>query len=135
MPGARAGGRIVYVKNMKSGITTASLVVVPPIIGSIAYFAPLGDGLGCFLLSYLYVASASLSWWPLSRFLKKRTFIAGLLGLHAMMAYFLFAMSRHWGDDLSWIFYLPNVLVGLVVGILISLIAAKANDWIHRTPR
>ncbi|HXI54194.1 MAG TPA: hypothetical protein VNH84_21930 [Candidatus Saccharimonadales bacterium] len=120
---------------MNSGIITASLVLIPPIICSIAYFAPLRDGAGLFLANYFYIASASLVWWPFSRFLKRRTFIAGLLGLHAMMAYFLFAMSRHWGDAMSWILYLPNVFVGLILGIVISLIARKANQWIHRTPR
>jgi hypothetical protein len=122
---------------MKSGYITASLVLIPPIIGSIAYFILLSDGgdLYSFLANYFYIASASLVWWPFSRFLKRRTFIAGLLGLHAMMASFLFAMFMHWGDDMSWILYLPYVLVGLIVGIVISLIARKANQWIHRTPR
>ncbi len=120
---------------MKPGIITALLVLIPPIIGSIAYFAPFRDGAGFFFGNYLYIASASLLWWPFSRFLKRRTFIAGLLGLHAMMAYFLFAMSKHWGDDFSWILYLPDVFVGLIVGIVISLIATKANQWIHRAQR
>jgi len=120
---------------MKPGIITASLVLIPPIIGSIACFAPFTGGPQDFVWSFLYIASGSIVWWPFSLFLKKRTFIAGLLGLHAMMAYFLFAMSRHWGDDLSWILYLPNLFVVLIVGILISLVARKANQWIQRTPR
>ena len=120
---------------MKSRIITASLILIPPIIGSIAYFAPLKDGAGFFFENYLYIASASLLWWPVSRFLKRRTFIAGLLGMHATMAWFLFSMFMHWGDDLGWILYLPTVFVGSMAGIVISLLAKRANQWIHRTPR
>src|SRR6266851_2116126 len=54
--GAGAGGRIVYMKNMRFGVITASLVLIPPIIGSIAYFAPFRDGAGFFFVNYLYIA-------------------------------------------------------------------------------
>src|SRR6266404_7282545 len=114
---------------MKSGIITASLVLVPPVVGSFVYMAPLKGSAGDLLWGFGYVASAAIVWWPFSLLLNRRTFIAGLLGLHVMMAYFLFAMSRHWVDDLFWIMYLPNVFVGLIVGITISYIAKKTNQW------
>jgi len=120
---------------MKPGIATALLVLIPPIVGSVAYFAPIGDGAQYFVWNSLYIASASIAWWPFSLFLKRRTFIAGLLGLHAMMAWFLFSMSMHWGDDLGWILYLPALFIGLVIGIVISHVAQMANKWMHRTPR
>ena len=120
---------------MKTRIITASLILIPPIIGSIAYFAPLKDEDGFFLENYLYIASPSLVWWPFSGFLKRRTFIAGLLGMQATMAWFLFSMFMHWGDDLGWILYLPTVFVGSMVGIVVSPLAKRANQWIHRTPR
>jgi hypothetical protein len=139
VPNSDATGRprrsvLPLAKTMKPRIITASLVLLPPIIGSIAYFAPLKDGAGYFFGSYLYIAGASIAWWPLSCFLKKRTFIAGLLGLHAVMAWFLLSMSMHWGDDLGWVLYLPAVFVGLIVGLSVSLLAEKANNWMHRTP-
>jgi len=59
-------------KNMRFGVITASLVLIPPIIGSIAYFAPFRDGAGFFFVNYLYIASASLLWWPFSRIAGER---------------------------------------------------------------
>src|SRR6266436_4866995 len=120
---------------MKSGIITASLVLIPPVVGSFIYMASLKGSAGEVLWGFGYMASVAIVLWLFSLFLKRRTFIAGLIGLHVMTAYFLFAMSRHWVDDVFWIMYLPNVFVGLVVGITISYIAKKTNQWIHRTPR
>jgi hypothetical protein len=135
MRGAQAGDRIVYMKNARSGITQALLVLIPPMIGTTAYFAPFRYGFQDFFGNSLYIASGSMVWWPCSLFLKKRTFLAGLLGIHAMMAWFLYAMSTHWGDDLGWILYLPNLLFGCLATVTISEVARKANEWIHRTPR
>ena len=118
-------------KHWKSGIATALLVLVPPLVGSIAYFAPFRDGVADWVWNFLYIASGTMAWWPFSLFLKRRTFVAGLLGLHAMMAWFLFCMWKHWGDDLGWILYIPNLCVGLLAAIIISEIARRANQWIH----
>ena len=112
---------------MKSGITTASLVLIPPIVGSIAYLAPLRGAPQYIVWSFLYIASGAIVWWPFSLFLKRRTFVAGLLGLHVMMVWFLYCMRMHWGDDLGWILYLPNLFVGLAVAIIISEIARKVQ--------
>jgi len=43
----------------------------------------------------------------------------------------LFCMWKHWGDDLGWILYIPNLCVGLLAAIIISEIARRANQWIH----
>jgi hypothetical protein len=131
----RQSRRLAHMRNTKSHAMTASLVLIPPVIASIAYLNPFKHGSQYFLSNSLYIASGSLSWWPFSLFLKRRTFVAGLLGIHAMMVWFLYCMWMNWGDDLGWIFYLPNLLVGCLAALAISAIARKANEWIHRTPR
>jgi hypothetical protein len=122
-------------RNIKSHAVTASLVLIPPIIASIAYLAPQRTGHQYFLGNSLYIASGSIAWWAFSLFLKRRTFVAGLLGIHAMMAWFLYSMWMRWGDDLGWIFYLPNLLIGCLAAVAISEIARKVNEWLHRAPR
>ena len=128
------GARFMCMRTMGSGLTKASLVLVPPLVGTAAYLATFRDGLQHFLGYAPYIASGSIIWWPFSLFLKKRTFVAGLLGIHAMMVWFLYGMA-HWGDDLGWILYLPYSLIGCFAGMAVSGIARKANEWIHRTPR
>ncbi len=121
-------------RNMGAGLLTASLVLVPPLMGTAACLATFRDGLPHLLGYAPYIASGAILWWPLSLFLKKRTFVGGLLGIHAMMAWFLYGMA-HWGDDFGWIFYLPYLLIGCFAGMAISGFARKVNQWIHPTPR
>jgi hypothetical protein len=122
-------------RDKKATIKTAPLLLIPPVVGSIAYLAPFRAGVGFAVWNSLYIASGSILWWPLSLFLNRRTFVAGLIGLHVMMAWFLFAMSKHWGDDLGWILYLPALFIGSAAAIAVSEFARKANQWMNRTQR
>lgn len=122
-------------KNTKPGITTILLVLIPPLLAGTAYLAPFRDGFQDFISNILYISSASILWCPFSLLLKRRTFIAGLLGMHAMMSWFLFSMWMHWGDDLGWILYFPDLLIGCLGGVLLSSIARKADECIHRIPK
>jgi hypothetical protein len=121
-------------KNLKAIVANTSLVLLPPLIGSTAYFASFKDGFQDFLSNFLYIASASILWWLFSLSWKRRTFIAGLLGIHTMMSWFLFSMRMGWGDNLGWILYLPDMLIGCLGVVIISSIAQKA-DWCLRRIR
>ena len=122
-------------KDIKSGAMTTSLVLIPPVIGSITYLAPFRHGFQYFFSNSLYIASGSIMWWPFSLLLKTRTFVAGVLGIHVMMAWFLYSMWKHWGDDFGWLLYLPNLVIGCLAAVVISEIARKASEWTRRTPR
>ena len=81
----------------------------------------------------IYVSSVALLWWACSRRMKRKIFIGGLLGLHSMMIVFLFSMYMRWSDDLGWAFYFPAELVGLSIGIVLSIVIKTANQPLEPT--
>src|SRR5690349_5451425 len=119
-------------KVLRSSIAIAPLVLLPPLIASIFYLAPQKHGLQCFWENYPYIAGPALIWCLFALFLKRRTVIAGLLGMHAMMAWFIYAMWKNWSDDLGWLLYLPDLFIGAIVAISISVFARMVNEWVHQ---
>jgi len=111
----------------RSGVITASLVLIPPYVGSIACWGYV-DGTP----EYFFIVTGAILWWPFSLFLKRRMFIAGLIGMHAMMSLFLISARTHQMDDLGWILYHPYLFVACVAAIILSEIARKVREWIGR---
>jgi hypothetical protein len=113
---------------MQTNSKVALFVVCPPLIGCGVYFVSGHIESSEYVRTFLYIASAPLVWWPFSVFLRRKTFLGGLIGIHTLMAWFILCMSMRWGDDLGWILYIPYTLVGLVVGVIVSLFVKEANQ-------
>lgn len=105
---------------MKSRLKTALAVLVPPFVGSAAYFGPSSSGVSDLAGNYLILASVSLLWWPFARFLRRKTFFGGIIGVHLAMAAFLTNATFGHLDDLGWLFYFPATAIGLVIGVVAS---------------